>query len=279
MDDLVAAGARLAGLDIEPTPPVEGVIKRARRRRGRRRTGLAAGATVLVVAAAAVGVALGSSPDQVTVVSPAAHGAGPGGARCAHPSGPMLSAQSVGRDFQLRDRNSPRPAGDGSLSQTAVKPSLLGNPVVESETIARRGTPIGGGYSLSLYPPARTEPTQVFSLTQTVTFLTTQRAASSWFHQFAPSPVTPQVRIGSTLANVNEARLPAPHLGQQTMVTEQSLPGTDLPTTIQFIVRDGTTVTSLAFIGGIHLSPRALTDYVKTALDQLATRCTSTVHR
>lgn len=279
MDDLAAAGARLAGLDIEPTPPVEGVIQRARRRRGRRRAGLAAGATVLVVAAAAVGVAFGSSPDRVTVISPPAHGAGPGGARCAHPSGPMLSARSVGRDFQLRDRNGPHPAGDGSLSQNAIKPSLLGNPMVESETIARRGTPVGAGYSLALYPPARTAPTQVFSLTQTITFLTTQRAAASWFHQFAPSPVTPQVRVGSTLKDVRDARLPAPHLGQQTMVTKQSLPGTDLPTTIQFIVRDGTTVTSLAFIGGIHLSPEALTDYVKTALDQLATRCTSTVHR
>jgi hypothetical protein len=104
----------------------------------------------------------------------------------------------------------------------------------------------------------------------------TNASAESLFYSRAVPQQAPQDNVSgqpqSEQLNVqrNAVGLPAPNV-----VAITSLPGTDVPATIQVTIEAGHTVLGLSFEGGSSLSLPDVLQYVNSAVNQVRTTCGS----
>jgi hypothetical protein len=233
------------------------------------------GSAILVHAASSPAPPAGApaDPTAVSPTAPTAAAASP--SSCAGQPGTLLAALNVGSGFTaVGSASAVRPAGSSAAGQPApvLYPQMTW---FQAETLSNPATPISSPFDPTSM--ATTDRTEIFTVTDTVQSFTSAEAASTFLQGFVmtgqPSPEVP-ASSGQLMA-VPYTVLIGFTAGDQTLVAEQSLPQTSIPTTVQVVVRVGDTVITVAATGGVDLSASQVEALATQQMGQLASACGS----
>lgn len=240
------------------------------------------GSAILVHAASAGPPPAGPSADPAVVASTAPTAAPANPSSCAGQPGTLLAAPNLGPQFTVAGSVSavrpvgssvafpPAPKGSAARPEPVLDPQMVW---FRAETLSNPAAP----HSAPLDPTsmATTDPAAIFTVTDTVQSFTSAEAATDFLRGFALTGVPlAEVRTSSgQLMSVPLTVLSGFTAGDQTLVSEQSLPQASIPATLQVVVRVGGTVITVAATGGVDLAASAVEALATQQLEQLATAC------
>ncbi len=119
------------------------------------------------------------------------------------------------------------------------------------------------------------KPKTVIMAIETVQSFPSSSDASKFLGEFAPQGPLPQVFANGATHQVQSSSTPLSGLGNQALVTVQSVAVAGVPNDIQYAVRDGATVLTLELVGGQQLGVANTEEFTQSALSQLTSVCGS----
>ncbi len=129
--------------------------------------------------------------------------------------------------------------------------------------------------SLTPSPLTTQYPSMVFQAVETVNSFKTVAGATSWANGFFQSGTAPAAWISGKDVLVPAVEVSVPSMGDFTFASVQSLPGSNLPVKVFFVVQRGATVLTLSLTGGSLISVASELAVARQAVGGVMSSCPS----
>ena len=196
---------------------------------------------------------------------------------CAGVADALLAPSAVGQDMIITSKaNFPGPVGSTVIAPDA-SPSPSAFVWVEDENLTWSTLPQGFVFT-SPSAAAKEYPDQILVVGEAVQTMTSVQAAIQSVDQALANANPPeyapeQFPVNGTLFSVSHSVATNVGIGDQAHAEVNSLASISLPTSVLYVVREGSTIIDLSVWGGVDISASSVLPLVNAAVSKLNSAC------